>query len=487
VKQLACAALVVAAMGMLSSCGSGSGAPAGSTGTPGQPPGTLQITSSPALTPAFDPAVSDYVVAAKPGSAVQVSVNAPSGTRVSVDSKPFAGVSGTTPVTVAPGQSFSFVVTSAGTSKTYFVRRLPTDFPVWSTTRSGTPQSEYYVIAPTRNLSAGNPSPYAIIVDANGVPMWWYRASDLPVDAKLLPNGNVGLTVGVTAEERSLDGKLVRTITGAGILGALVDAHELLLLPNGDYVVITILNRFPANLSGIGGSASTTVIDNVIAEYSPGGALVWQWSAMDHIPVSEIDPQFVPLYVANVAPADPYHMNSVEADGNGFVVSVRHMSAVYRIDKASGNIVWKLGGTRRAESLTFAGDTFGNFGGQHDARLLADGTMTLHDNGTGLGRGPRAARYQLDTGARTATEVEQVTDPSATASACCGSARKLPGGDWVMSWGANSIVTEMSPGGSSVFRLTFPAPYFSYRAAPIPFGTLTREALRKGMDTQFPR
>ncbi len=50
-------------------------------------------------------------------------------------------------------------------------------------------------------------------------------------------------------------------------------------------------------------------------------------------------------------------MNSVEPDGDGFIVSFRHMIAVYRIDKATGKVTWKLGGTTRAESLTMIGDT----------------------------------------------------------------------------------------------------------------------------------
>lgn len=37
-----------------------------------------------------------------------------------------------------------------------------------------------------------------------------------------------------------------------------------------------------------------------------------------------------------------------------------------------------------------------SFGGQHDARREPDGTVALHDNGTGLNRPPRAVRYRLD-------------------------------------------------------------------------------------------
>ena len=73
-----------------------------------------------------------------------------------------------------------------------------------------------------------------------------------------------------------------------------------------------------------------------------------------------------------------------------------------------------------------------------------------------LERPPRAVRYSLDLGARTATLIEEKDDPGTVQSPlCCGSARKLPGGDWVMSWGSSALITELAPDGSRVFSLTF--------------------------------
>ena len=172
----------------------------------------------------------------------------------------------------------------------------------------------------------------------------------------------------------------------------------------------------------------------MIEEIAPDGSLVWHWSAMDHIPASETD-RFGGRKILSQIHGRPIPHELRRADGNGFVVSFRHLDAVIRIDKASGNIVWKLGGTHLPQSLTFIGDTYGNFGGQHDARMLSDGTLTVHDNSTMRGRAPRAARYRINTAAKTATLVEQVIDSAVSASECCGSVRKIPGGDWGISWG----------------------------------------------------
>ena len=69
---------------------------------------------------------------------------------------------------------------------------------------------------------------------------------------------------------------------------------------------------------------------------------------------------------------------------------------------------------------------------------MPDGTITLHDNGyPHLPEPSRAPRFVLDTTARTATLVEQKNEPDGIASPlCCGSARKLPGGNWLMAGAA---------------------------------------------------
>jgi hypothetical protein len=168
-------------------------------------------------------------------------------------------------------------------------------------------------------------------------------------------------------------------------------------------------------------------------------------------------------------------------------MSQRHIDAVLKVDKATGEIVWKLGGLPHPKSLTFVGDPYGNFGGQHDARNLPDGTLTLHDNRTGYAnQPPRAVRYELDLTARTATLLEQVTDPDVPVSLCCGNSRKLPGGNWVMSWGGTPVVTELSATGERLFRLNF-GDYFAYRVNPVPYAKVKRSALRGGMDARFPR
>jgi hypothetical protein len=456
--------------------GGGRPALARQTGSP------LQLTTTPALYPAFNPDITDYVIPAGTDTSLQVTVNAPRNTKVSVDGQPFRKLSFTTQVSnLGAGQRFSFVVNSPSGSKTYHVRRLPANFPAWTTERVSTPQSEYYIVANTRDNSGAN----VIIFDGYGVPVWWHHANFFPIDAKLLPNGNLAWSsfgsIPERSEEHLFDGTLVRTLLPHPTIGGALDPHELLLLPNGNYLTFVNISRGPIDLTPYGGASNGFILDHVIEEITPAGELVWQWSAFDHIPLSETSPQWWGQIT------DPYHMNSIEQDGDGYILSMRHLDAVLRIDRATGAITWKLGGSPRPESLTFVGDPQGSFGGQHDARILPDGTLTVHDNGTNGHGVLRAVRYSIDTTARTATLLERVTDSAALTSQFVGSSRKLPTGNWVTAWGGHPMITELTPDSNLVLRIRFTGLFLAYRAIPITFGTVQREDLRAGMDTKFPR
>jgi hypothetical protein len=456
----------------------------------------LQVSTQPALYPAFDPAVTDYVTRCTAGTPVSVTVSAPAGTEVDVDGQGSRSGDFSTAVELGEGWAFRIDVASETSTSSHHVRCLPSDFPAWTFQRSDRPQAEWYAVAPFLRTDfqpapAGVSLSYAALFDPNGVPVWWMKSDRIPLDFHPLSNGDLIVThLGfASSEEYRLDGSLVRTLTPVGSDIA-SDGHETLLLPDGNYL-LTVERILPGQSAC--GQSNISIADSGFQEITPDGSLVREWFASDHIPLSEIPAEWCNQIISRPANGvyDVYHENSLEPDGSDMIVSFRHLDAVYKI-AADGNVVWKLGGAPRPESLTVVGDPVfaagGDFGGQHDARVLGDGTVTIHDNGyhPSSSRPPRAVRYAIDTNAKTATLVEQETDPAVGTPLCCGSARKLPGGDWVMSWGSAGLVTELSPSGTRVFSLTFDDGLFSYRAHPVLFGTLSRTALRDGMDARVP-
>ncbi len=443
-----------------------------------------QVSISPgALSPAFNPAVSDYTVRCD-GSPLKVSGRTAQDASISVDGEPAASGNFEASVPLEENQEFSFSATGPSGTSAYFVRCLPTNFPTWEYEQFRSPRSELYVVTPTLGTGA---TQYAVIFDRHGVPVWWDTESPgRIINASVLDDGTVvwwrdnhGFIV------HSLDGSILGEINA--VMGP-TDLHELQQEPNGNYLLISSKIREHIDLTEYGFGPDEEVHDYIVEEVNPQGQLVWSWDTGNHIGLAETGRWWQRL--GSETSRDIVHMNAIEADGeNAVLVSLRHTDAIYKVDKNTGEILWKLGGTWTPKSLKVVNDPEGAYplGGQHDVRLMPDGTITIHDNNTELPSPPRAVRYEINEAQKTATLVEEVSDPLAPKSSCCGSARQAADGSWLVSWGGDSLVTEFDPASQRTFSLGFGGTVFSYRAVPVGDGILSASSLREGMDAMHPR
>jgi hypothetical protein len=455
------------------------------------------VTTEPPLQPEFDQGVSDYVTRCT-GDPVQVSAASAPGSQVAVDGAAPRSGSFSQAVPLAAGQRFDFTTTTGGVNRAFHVRCLPPSFPSFSYSSPGQPGDDWTLVAPA--LGGANFLGYIAFFGKSGAPLWWYRTEVTPADAELLSDGTLayspaggGYGVDPTGKYsiRRLDGTLVRTLQ---TVGTPTDFHDIQRLASGNYLILSYRPRAHVDLSSHGGPADATVVDAEIQELTPAGALVWSWNSKDHIALDETGGWW-PNVIANKRTLsdgrvlyDPVHANAIEVDGNSILISMRHTDAIYSISRADGHVDWKLGGTSTPERLTVLNDPNPSapFGGQHDVRRLPDGTVSLHDNGSRVGRPPRAVRYWINLQNRNATLVDSLADPAIPASNCCGSARKLASGQWLTSWGGLGTVAQYAPNGSLASKLTFSG-FFSYRAIPIPQSRVSAAALRQAMDTMAPR
>jgi hypothetical protein len=457
--------------------------------TPSEP---VSISSNPQLFPDFDPQIHDYTARCT-GDPVTVSGSStawPSHVSVSVDGHGPFEADFDQDVPLSPNQEFEFETSSRKSVERYYVRCLPSDFPAWNYERPGTPNQPFYVLALRRNPTGA--AMYVVVFNDHGVPVWWRPATIDLGNAFALSDGTLSWARGDLSayEIHQLDGTLVRTVS---FQGSTTNDHDMQPLPNGDFLVISYKPRgTTVDLTPIGGAPDQMVRDAAIQEVDPDGNVVWEWNSKDHIGIDQIASNWRTQVATSAQPHDLLHLNSVEPDGDSVVISLRFTNAIYKISRDTGDIEWKLGGTTIPQSLTVTGDHPSSpFAGQHDARILPDGTLTLHDNETASGLPPRAVSYAIDETAGTATQLDSIEDPDITAATCCGSARLSPEGTWLISWGARSQVTEFAPSGDRNFKLTFgpnlTAAPFSYRAFPVPPGWLNVADLRAGMSIMYPR
>lgn len=334
--------------------------------------------------------------------------------------------------------------------------------------------------------------PWVIVFDTNGVPRWWFNPDTRALWGQVARDGSVvwarsfgdgyGLDPRMAHEVRSESGKLLRLVKTEG---SIVDGHEYRELADGNVLLDTYVPE-TADLSAFGGPRRATIVSAEAQEVDPAGKVVWRWSSRGHIGLRETGRWWRsvlsnPRRRLHREAYDPVHINSIEPRGRSeVIVSTRHTDAVYGIDRATGEINWKLGGSPTGKSLQVVGDPATKLlGGQHDARLDRYGRLTIFDNGKDRPRRPRVVFYKLDLEAGKAIYKGQLNDPEVKRSHCCGSARELPGGGWLVSWGDNKLVTGFDRKGRIAFRLHLPAPTF--RAVPVPAGATSIRRLARGM------
>lgn len=430
----------------------------------------FSMSTSPSLAPAFSAKVTDYAVRCTTKSTTQFSTRGNGQVTV-------GGVAYSSPVTLAlPLVAGQEVQVTFGTAS-YYIRCLPNGFPKYSATVPGHPQAPGYLV----DLGT-----YTVAFDNTGVPVWWKTGVSKPPDRDPDYSEFLNATTIAWGQSNSsyklvgLNGVVKGTVGGASVP---LDTHDLELLSNGDYLGFEQVTRdCPAvpsqcvNLSSWGRSSKATIIDDDIVELNSTGHVIWRWSTANHVNVATANTQFHANF------PDVIHMNSIQYDGHGGILfSARNLDAIYRIDMATGAITWKLGGSSTPQSLKFTKSPYPtDFSGQHYARILSDGTITVQDNGTSAvpARRVRALNISVNLTAHTAKILKQITDSRTKHSACCGSAIKLPTGDWVMAWGDNDFTTELNSNGVPQLTITYPG-LSSYRAELI---KATIPALRTGMN-----
>ena len=239
--------------------------------------------------------------------------------------------------------------------------------------------------------------------------------------------------------------------------GRRADLHEFQLTAQGTALLLADAGVAATSAPGGTGLAGQ-VMDCAVQEIDlQTGAVRFEWHTITDIAIDEsyVDPPANPT--ASIY--DYVHANSIEVDHDGtLLVSARNTSTVYKIDRTTGAIVWRLGG----KQSDFAMGTGATFSWQHDARRQADGTLTIFDDGASPGHS-RGIVLRLDEQAKTATLVRAFEHPAPLLARSQGNMQVLPGGNVLIGWGDAGYVSEFSANGKIVFDATYPAAVQSYR------------------------
>jgi hypothetical protein len=330
---------------------------------------------------------------------------------------------------------------------------VPSDFPAVMITVNSNPSPGYLFL----ETGMSGAAMYTMMLDNKGLPVWYRRGR--MYDFKIQKNGIITWCLGDGEGFPAFDENFNYIRTYLTTNGYLTDGHDLKVLEDGSYLMLGYRTN-AVNLSKYipGGSTSASVRETVIQEFTAAGELIFQWRSWDN-------------YDIRLSGTDFTHMNALEIDEDGHIlVSARQLSEVTKINRDTGEIIWRLSGTN--SSFTFVNDSLNGTRYQHDISALGNGHYMVFDNGNG--RSPqvsRAVEYQLNLANMTATLVWQFRDTPDKYAYWLGNAQRLPTGNTLINFARPQYpkAIEVDTNGVKRFELSLVPNSDAYRTFRFPW------------------
>lgn len=231
------------------------------------------------------------------------------------------------------------------------------------------------------------------------------------------------------------------------VMGDPVDGHDFVLLGDKNWItesyVAETVDNIPVELNP--NPLGSKVVAAVIQEVKDGKP-VFTWKSTDHPELYALSEKGNDFANSNMKPQDYLHINAMILDpsDNNLIVSFKNANTIVKIDRSTGDILWKLSGK---------GDEFGladhqKTSGQSSLSLTDDGYLVVFDNGQGTGK-TRVLKYKLDETNKKVIDFKEYSMDGYTSSEF-GSAQKVDNEKdaYIIGWGVNGanqpVLTEMN-------------------------------------------
>jgi hypothetical protein len=235
--------------------------------------------------------------------------------------------------------------------------------------------------------------------------------------------------------------------------GYALDIHDLQVMEDSSYYILgreflTIdMSKYVIN-----GDTAAILNSHTIHQMDVNNNEIWQWRAIDHYDILDVD-EYVNLRQHSI---DWTHCNAIEVDYDGnILLSTRNFNEITKIDRRTGDIIWRFGGEKNQFRSIAAGRGFSR---QHDVRRLANGTLAFFNNGNKLN--PEFSSfnvYRLDEENFHATLIKQYSRNPSVFSNSRGSVQELDNGNTLICWGPNQApaITEINSYDFTEFEIDF--------------------------------
>lgn len=238
-----------------------------------------------------------------------------------------------------------------------------------------------------------------------------------------------------------------------------LDLHDFIMLSEDHFITMTAYAKHVDNIPVFLTPAPDNRVATTVIQEVKNGEVIWQWDG-SKFPEFYVNSEIGNNFYDTSAPQDYMHINSMAVDpaDSNLIVSLRQLNQVIKINRKTGDIVWRLGGRNSDFPLT-AHQVFLR---QHNANLTADGTLLVFDNGEKAQRPfSRILEFRLDEKTKTIESFKsyRIQEPLTES---LGSVQKI-GNDYLICGGsANYVLLVNSITGERKMRLV--ANQSTYRA-----------------------
>lgn len=246
-----------------------------------------------------------------------------------------------------------------------------------------------------------------------------------------------------------------------------LDGHDFLLLGEGHYLAMAYYEKtvynIPSHLTPL--TNGVKVVANIIQEVR-NGQVVWQWDSTEWPELYENSMEGN-TFEDSTRTYDYAHMNSMFVDpkDNHLICSFRNLDQVLKLNRKTGEIIWRLGGKNSDFPIT----QDQQFLRQHHATLVDNNsTLLIFDNGDiDLRARERILEFKLHEPSRQILDYKSLLIPNPPAFAqYMGSVQKIDGVYFIGGGSGNYIMEVDATTGEKLYEMN--SPYCSYRAFKYP-------------------
>ena len=367
---------------------------------------------------------------------------------------------------------------------TYTVHYLPMDMPKINVITKNNPSDGYIFI----NLfkipwSNTNPTNFIAILNNDGFPVYYKKTTNRVINfeyfetntnQKRYSYSDDALGKIIVMNENFDVIQQLELLPNNGHGAIRTDTHDFIYFNDNHYILPAYVSRPGVNMTAYGGASSVELVDFVFQEIV-NNQVVFEWNSANFPEfLQHTDPIYYNQFATNPK-VDYFHFNSITIDSNdnNFIVSAKHMNQIYKINRTTGEIIWRFGGSNDNFNLT-GNKTISH---PHHATILANGNLLLFDNGvTKTPKQARLVEFDIDENSFSANITNEYSETGRYFN-IMGSAQKLQNGNYFIGWGGNttsqvnankSDITEINANGNIVLDLSFsnnPDSFtYSYRA-----------------------